>query len=163
MRLLSWNCRGLGGASTISQLKESQRLYLPDMTFVCETKQKVSFIKTVCRQLQCKNNWAVVDPIGKSGGLFLFWGDNITVLRLEKGDFSMEVEVEGNDFAGKWWIIFVYLSPDDHKRREQWEDLKRRRHVWGQRWLIGRDFNDILGPEDKKGGRIRSINSCWPF
>lgn len=24
-------------------------------------------------------------------------------------------------------------------------------------------FNDILGPEDKKSGRIRSVNSCWPF
>lgn len=31
----------------------------------------------------------------------------------------MEVEVEGKEFEGKLWIIFVYLSPDNHKRREQ--------------------------------------------
>lgn len=101
MRLLSWNCRGLGEASTISQLKESQRLYLPDMTFVCETKQKSSFVKTVCRKLKCKENWEVVDPIGKKGGLLLFWGDNISVCRIEKREFSIEVEVEGKDFQGK--------------------------------------------------------------
>lgn len=35
-----WNCRGLRGASTISQLKESVRFHLPDFVFVCETKNK---------------------------------------------------------------------------------------------------------------------------
>lgn len=74
MRILTWNSRGLGGPSTISQLKESQRLYHPNMTFECETMQKSSFVKTVCRNLKCRNNWEVVDPIGKAGGLFYVLG-----------------------------------------------------------------------------------------
>lgn len=66
MRLLTWNCRGLeGDAFTIFQLKEAQRLSLPDITCVCETKQKESFVKTVCKRLKCKENWEVVDPIGR--------------------------------------------------------------------------------------------------
>lgn len=127
MRLLVWNCRSLGGVSTLSQLKESQRLYLPDMSFVSETKQKKSFIKTVCKRLKCNENWEVVNPVGRKGGLFLFWGDNITVCSIVKQDFSIEVEVEGKDFTGKWWLIFVYLSTDDQERRMQWEKLKDRK------------------------------------
>lgn len=71
MILLAWNCRGLGGVSTISQLKESQRLYLPNMIFVYETKQKKSFVKTVCKRLKCWENWEVVDPVGRKEGLLL--------------------------------------------------------------------------------------------
>lgn len=84
MRLLSWNCRGLGGAFTISQLKESQRINLLDMVFMCKTKQKASFINTVSRKMKCKKNWEVVEPVLKSGGLFLLWGDNLTVSKIKK-------------------------------------------------------------------------------
>lgn len=68
----------------------------------------------------------MVDPVGRKGGLFLFWGDNITVCSIVKQDFSIEVKVEGKDFAGRWWIIFIYLSTDDKERRMQWEKLKNR-------------------------------------
>lgn len=43
----------------------------------------------------------------------------------------LEVEVEGRDLAGTWWIIFVYLSPEEGKGRAQWEKLKTRRRLWG--------------------------------
>lgn len=111
MRISSWNWSGLGGPSTNSQLKESQRLYLPDITFVCETKQKIIFIKTMCWKLKCNDNWVVVEPKGKRGGLLLFWDAKVTVSKIVKSTFNIEVEVEGKDIKGKWWIIFFYLSP----------------------------------------------------
>lgn len=48
MKLLSWNCRGLEVPSTISQLKDTVSLYLPDITFICETKQKMGDLLVVC-------------------------------------------------------------------------------------------------------------------
>lgn len=79
----------------------------------------------------------------------MFWRDNLTICKIENREFSIEFEVEGKDFEEKWWLIFVYLSPEDHKRRSQWKELKMRRRAWGQKWIIGGDFNDILGPKDK--------------
>lgn len=65
IKLLVWNCRGLGDLFRISQLKEySTRLNLPDITFLCETKQKKGFVNTVVRRLKCKERWDVVDTIG---------------------------------------------------------------------------------------------------
>lgn len=34
---------------------------------------------------------------------------------------------------------------------------------WGNRWFLGDDFNDILHPDDKKGGRPRTEASCKGF
>lgn len=109
MRLLAWNCWGLGDPSTISQLKESVRLYLPNITFISETKQKNRFVNTVCRMLKCKDRWEVDDPIGKRGGLLIFWEVNVRICQIVKSDLCIKVECEGESFEGKCWIIFIYL------------------------------------------------------
>lgn len=90
MRIISWNCRGLRGSSTISQLKESIRLYLPDLLFICETKQKCGFVKTVCRNLRLGKRWDVVEPEGKR----VVWGENFQIKRIIKRDFCVELLVE---------------------------------------------------------------------
>lgn len=40
IKIVSWNYRGFGGPSTISQLKETLRRQEPDLSFTCEIKQK---------------------------------------------------------------------------------------------------------------------------
>lgn len=93
MKILTWNYRGLGEPSTISQLKESIKLYLPDITFVCETKQKKRFVNIVCKSLKVIKE-EVVDPIGRKGGLLLFWGEEVIVSQIIKFDFCVEMKIE---------------------------------------------------------------------
>lgn len=102
MKLLAWNCEGLGGPSTIAQSKESIRLYLPDITFIIETKHKKGFLKTVCKRLMCKDRWDVVDPTGRKGVLLIFWGDNVKICQMIKSAFCIEVEVECDSFEGRY-------------------------------------------------------------
>lgn len=163
MRLLAWNCRGLGGPSTISQLTEAVNSYLLDITFISETKQHHKFIFTVCKRLKCRDNWDVVDPVGKRGGMLIFWKDSVQISQIIKTDFCIEVEVAGDVFEGKCWVVFIYASVEDSKRRLQWEYLKSRKNAWGTRWAVGGDFNDILRQEDKQGGIKRLENSFVPF
>lgn len=65
MRILSWNCRGMGEPFTIPQLKESIQLNLPYLVFLCETKQKLGFVGTVCKKLRFGNRWEEVESVGK--------------------------------------------------------------------------------------------------
>lgn len=61
----------MGGPSTIAQLKESIRLYLPYIIFISETKQKKEFVNTVCKRLKWKYRWEVVEPVGRSGRMLV--------------------------------------------------------------------------------------------
>lgn len=137
MKIVSWNCRGLGGPSTISQLKETLRVHGPDLVFICETKQSRPFVQTVCRKLKLKNRWDAVNPRGRSGGLLIFWSLNVQVIQVVTSPFSIEVEFQCSETKGSWWGVFVYCSVDEKERREQWLELSRRRQNWGDRWFLG--------------------------
>lgn len=70
---MAWNCRELGGPSTISKLKEFIRLNLPNIIFLSETKQKMGFVKTVCKILKCRKRWETIELVGRSEGMFVCW------------------------------------------------------------------------------------------
>lgn len=132
MKLLAWNCRGLGSPSTIPQLKESIRQSLSDVTFLSETKQKKGFVNTVCRRLKCKDRWEVVDPIGSKGGMLVMWGESVRVKQIIKSDFSIELEVDSDCFDGLGWIVFVYMSTEDKIWKRQWDLLRQKKRAWGE-------------------------------
>lgn len=79
MKIMSWNCRGLGSPSTVSQLKELLRLFKPELTFLCETKRRSEFVSNVCKKLGRENRWKAIEPIGRSGGLLVGWSEEVTI------------------------------------------------------------------------------------
>lgn len=153
----------MGGSLTISQLKKSLRLHLPDIVFTSETKQKKRFVNIVCKRLKCKDRWEVVDPISRRWGLLLFRGEEVKVCQIVKSEFCMEMEFEGTDFVWKCWAIFIYASPDAMTRRRQYEFLKIRKNAWGQRWFLGGNCNDYASHDDKQGGNMRPESAFSPF
>lgn len=48
-------------------------------------------------------------------------------------------------------------------RQRQWEELKRRKPFWDDKWIIGGDFNDIKDNEENRGGRRREESSFMDF
>lgn len=68
-----------------------------------------------------------MEPVGRSRGMLIFWGERVNICQMIKLDFSIEVKVEGEGFEGKIWIVFIYASTEDHIRMGQWEKLKARR------------------------------------
>lgn len=74
---------------------------------------------------------------------------------MESNDFSIELQVCTVDGKESFYVIFVYASTDVRIRQRQWEILIKRKQIWGEKWIICRDFNDIKAHEEKKGGRKR--------
>lgn len=109
-------------------------------------------MKIVCKRLEYKDRWEVVDPTGRSRGMLIYLSERINICQLIKSYFSIEIEVEGEGFAGKVWMVLIYASTDDHIRQDQWEILKARRRFWGAKWILRGDFNDIISHEDKIWG-----------
>lgn len=71
MRVMSWNCRGLGNPSTIPQLKESLRLFKLKVIFLCETKRRKDFVSNICRMVGWGDRWKAIDSVSRSGELWI--------------------------------------------------------------------------------------------
>lgn len=119
MRILVWNCRGLEGPATISQLKESSRLYLIDVIFLCETKQLVGFIGIMCKKLSFGTRWDTCDPVSKKRGLMVAWKQWVKVKQIRKFDFCIEMLVEQEDDEKDLWIIFMHANVDAREIKEE--------------------------------------------
>jgi len=81
MSCLSWNCRGLGNAATIKELRELAKDVAPLVVCVLETQVHKTRVEGLKQTLGFDNSFAVSSS-GRSGGLGIFWNNNIRVTLL---------------------------------------------------------------------------------
>lgn len=105
----------------------------------------------------------VVEAMEKSGGMTLIWNNNIRMLEVLSSAFTIEAHVVDPETNWDWWFIGIYTSSDAQVRRNQWKVIKQRRILWGDKWLLAGDFNDIISNDEKWGGRIRDDSSFKDF
>ena len=92
MNILSWNCRGSGGVSTIPILRRYIRSTGAVLVFISETKcNKVVAAKRIA-QLQLPN-FEIVSARGQGGGLWLLWADEVAVEILESNIFFIVAKI----------------------------------------------------------------------
>ena len=162
MKLLIWNCQGIGGTLTVSNLLEQNRIHTPDMVILLETKNKSSRYVYLKKKLGLEYI-QVVEPKGIGGGLCIMWNDPSQVIWVKSRDFVIEAEVWDDSRQSAWHLFAVYASTDEKKRRSQWESLSQRISKTEGRCLLVGDFNDILCNEEKEGGNHRTVASLRDF
>lgn len=153
MRMLIWNVRGLGNLRAVRNLKHEVQKWFPQVMFLSETKCSDICVDLVKRSLGFDIHFAV-NSNRHSGGLALFWKKeiDISVRSFSPGHIDSIV----NSIKGRWRLTGFYGNPDTAKRRESWDLLNRLGDLFNYPWIIGGDFNEILGIEEKDGGRLRS-------
>ncbi|KAL0771896.1 hypothetical protein Bca101_037047 [Brassica carinata] len=160
MTTLSWNCRGLRSNLTFRRLEEMCCGHLPEFLFLLETKNSSDHVKDVTRSLGYDHSF-LVDPVGLSGGLALFWKQMHEVEVLSASNRIIDTKVKAGNLV--FFMTFVYGDPVRQRREEVWNDLKtiglNRNEGWG---LIG-DFNEIMNGDEKLGGPDRIESSFYQF
>lgn len=58
-------------------------------------------MSTICKELRWANRWKEVNPVGKSGGLLMGWGKDVTIYTIQLSDFCVEVKFEGIETNGR--------------------------------------------------------------
>lgn len=76
MKLISWNCQGLGNPLTIQALRALVAREQPDILFLMETKNGEQVLRKLQKQLTYTNG-LLEQPLGIAGGLAVFWKDHI--------------------------------------------------------------------------------------
>nr|XP_027088506.1 uncharacterized protein LOC113709853 [Coffea arabica] len=162
MRALVWNCQGVGSPLTVPHLREMNNLLSPNLIFLSETKNRKPVVDRIARSLRFDNS-AVVEAMHKAGGMALLWKEDTQVVAVYQTAFTIEAKIEDMKLNCTWWFIGVYASCDAQIRKNQWEVLKERSRLWGSRFFIAGDFNDILSNEEKWGGVAREERSFRDF
>lgn len=120
MKVISWNVRGLGGASkrmVVNELLRRQKVQIA-VPVLQETKLKKvgdSIIKEVWGSRFI--NWVAVGAVGSSGGVFVLWDNrSVSIINSWKEDiFFASVLVEDLENKSKWLITSVY-GPNEKQR-----------------------------------------------
>ena len=160
MRVLSWNCLGIGSKWTISYLREIWHKHKPYFLFLSETKQDSKFVQGFQTHFGF-DNLVTVDPVGRSGGLALFYNSEYQVQVLYSSNRMIDVEAVA---LGKTvYLTFVYGDPVPKSRERVWERLTRYGLSRSDPWFIIGDLNEITGNHEKDGGALRSADSFISF
>ena len=73
MKVLSWNCRGLGSKAKEEAMKDLIRLSQPDIVLIQETKMEKEAFLQVSRKFWNKGGGLAISSRGASGGIGMLW------------------------------------------------------------------------------------------
>ena len=155
---LTWNCRGLGSPRAENALKGVVRIERPHFAFLSETKLKGREWNTIKRKLNFPN-FLGVDCSGegrhRSGGLAMFWGDeiNLTLLSCSLNHMDFRVEEEN---GRHWRLTGMYGYPEEENKAKTWDLMKTLSRDTSLPWLCFGDFNCIAAHEEKRGGPMKN-------
>jgi len=75
MKVLSWNCRGLGSKSKEESMMDLVSLHQPDIFLIQETKMEEAAFLQVSIKFWKKKGKAAISSRGASGGIGTLWDD----------------------------------------------------------------------------------------
>ncbi|KAK4274243.1 hypothetical protein QN277_017497 [Acacia crassicarpa] len=117
-----------------------------------ETKQKAKVVRKVRRKCGFNEEW-IVNPVGKSGGLALWWSDGLIVNILSSSSNIIHTSVWSETLTTPAYITFIYGPNDEGDRMLCWQEITRISNNIRSAWMCIGDFNDILSQHEKSGGR----------
>ncbi|KAM2626797.1 hypothetical protein TB2_000341 [Malus domestica] len=93
-----------------------------------------------------------VSPVGRAGGLSLWWDDSVEVQTLFSSKNIIDV-IMRNDGDGKWFrVTGVYGTPYREDKAEFWDWMSSYFSLSDIPWLCAGDFNEFLWDHEKSGG-----------
>ncbi|XP_038719958.1 uncharacterized protein LOC120012588 [Tripterygium wilfordii] len=99
-------------------------------------------------------NAFVVDPLGRKGGLVLFWSSDWDVSIENYSQRHIKATIREGLLGNSWCLTCFYGHPDARKRSESWDLLKSLRPSPQMGWLCLGDFNAIMNLTEKVGGSV---------
>ncbi|XP_070667947.1 uncharacterized protein [Malus domestica] len=151
MTHLLWNCRGLGSDTVVRALRGLIRKHRPTMIFLSETKMKDHRLDGIRRRLGYSNGFHV-PPVGRAGGLSLWWQDTLRVIVLFSSKHVIDVCYYLEEVSS--WVrgTFVYGTSYRAEKVEFWNWLQNSFGPTDIPWLCGGDFNEFMWDSEKSGG-----------
>ncbi|XP_062006063.1 uncharacterized protein LOC133723263 [Rosa rugosa] len=163
MDILSWNCRGICNDTTTRALKDLIVQNRPQIVFLCETKiSSVSGFRDLHHALGFPHSKEVLS-VGQSGGLGMFWNDEVNVQVRTFSAHHIDLEIGGGPGDLRWRLTGFYGYPTTAERDKSWQLLRDLRDLDSLPWVVIGDFNEILNNSEKLDGPPRAERQMRGF
>ncbi|XP_068319675.1 uncharacterized protein [Pyrus communis] len=157
MTYLVWNCRGLGSDTVVRALHGLIRKHRPTMIFLAETKMRDNRVDGVKRRMGYRNGFHV-SPIGRAGGLSMWWDDSVEVTIGYTSKNIIDANINFVDSVRMARVTWVYGTAYRNEKLEFWRWMKEWFKPTAIPWFCGGDFNEILWDYEKSGGASLNCN-----
>lgn len=147
MKILAWNCQGLGNPCIVQALHQLVKTERPAVVFHSETRSDARRIDTVERIIGFANGIGVGRQ-GVDGGVALLWSTEIDIQVISFYLFHIDAYV-GSAVNG-WRLTGFYGRPEIEKRHHTWALLRKLKGMSNKPWVVCGDFNEILHWTEKK-------------
>ncbi|CAL1410545.1 unnamed protein product [Linum trigynum] len=154
MRLLSYNCRGLGNTRAVRSITSLLRQVSPQVVFLMETKQLREENEKTRVEMGFKfgTSWPCdTSRGGRARGISLWWKEEINAQVMNVDGHFIDLRIEER-FEGSWRFTGVYGWPESGEKHQTLELINNLKEYWNGPWLCGGDFNYIMTDAEKQGG-----------
>ncbi|GMI78302.1 hypothetical protein HRI_001499500 [Hibiscus trionum] len=134
MKILVWNCQGLGNPGTVQYLKQIVASKSPSVVFLWDTRLDKRKAEDVRRRVNMSGN-LVVERNDDGLGLMLLWAEDTQVSLLSYSKAYIDVEVSKNDVCFRF--TGMYGTCHRSNKREDWDLLDVLRTKSDLPWLVG--------------------------
>jgi exonuclease III len=169
MKVLSWNCQGLGNPRTVRALPKLIAQNHPDIIFLMETKLHNITDKFKAKFAVSYNIFSI-DCIlngdrGRSGGIIMLWNHCTCHVDIKDVNFNyIDALVTNNSNNLQWGATGMYGYPQNHNKHLTCELIQSiASNNSNSRWLLFGDFNLILRSSEKFGGNPLDTNTTTIF
>ncbi|XP_073046080.1 uncharacterized protein [Primulina eburnea] len=146
MNLMVWNCQGAASKDLNRYLKDMIKYHNPKIVGLLEPRVSGTHADAICNKMKYEN-WVRVEAVGFSGGIWIFWNDDVTLEILYSHPQFVLARVETNNSV-PWFLTIVYGSPNPTLRKRLWQDLtKENLNIQGS-WLSVGDYNSVCNEHE---------------
>lgn len=150
-KIIVWNCRGVGSRCAIQHLLLLLRSNNPDILILEETRVQSTYITNFISKTNF-DAYLVVEARGFSGGIWVLWDSSKVHLEpISFDDQIMNILVYQRDKVN-WLLSAIYASPNPVFRHDLWDYLRCLGPISELTWLLIGDYNQVLSPNEKRGG-----------
>ena len=151
----------MGNAATVQELRGFARKFAPTLLCIVETRIEGSRVESLAATLGYDNAYAV-DCEGRSGGIGLFWNNEIKIDILGYSRYHLDVSVQEENHDA-WRLTCVYGEAQTHLRYRTWDVLKNISTSSSLPWMYIGDFNEVLHSNEHDGIGMRSNAQIQAF
>ncbi|XP_028061260.1 uncharacterized protein LOC114264768 [Camellia sinensis] len=162
MLIIAWNYQGMGRPLTIQNLRGLCITHRPNLVFLMETKNKSSKLERIKRCFNFAHS-CYVEPVGNSGGLALWWDDNLQLDVRQKTKHHIRCVVTLSNRLIQWATSFIYAPSQRSVHKEFWESFRKIAEGNQYPWMCIGDINEIGSCSEKQGGVAVRMSQVQKF